>query len=41
MKWIEEQKIVEPIENVNWAIIPADFAKVAKKRDYDLMFGEK
>ncbi len=40
MKWIEEQKIVMPDENMNWEIIPVDFAEVAKKRDYNLMFGE-
>jgi 2',3'-cyclic-nucleotide 2'-phosphodiesterase/3'-nucleotidase len=40
MKWIEEQKIVEPIENVNWEIIPVDFAEVARERDYVLMFGK-
>ena len=41
MKWIEEQNIVEPTENVNWEVIPKEFAKKAKERDYDLMFGEK
>ena len=41
MKWIEEQNIVEPTENVNWEVIPKEFAEKAKERDYNLMFGEK
>ena len=40
MKWIEKQKIVEPVENINWEIMPKDFVEVAKKKDYDLMFGK-
>lgn len=41
MKWIEKQKIVEPIENVNWEIIPMNFVKIAKEKDYKLLFGDK
>ena len=35
---VEEQKIVEPVENVNWEIVPKDFINKAKERDYNLMF---
>ncbi len=39
MTWIENQKIVTPIEDYNWQIIPEDWVKIAKKKDYDLLFG--
>lgn len=39
MKWIEQQGTVLPQENVNWQIEPKDLVEAAKKRDYDLMFG--
>jgi len=40
MKWIEKQKIVTSIENVNWFIEPKEFVKEAKERDYKIMFGD-
>lgn len=39
MKWIENEKVVDPIEDLNWEIIPADLVNDAKAIDYQLMFG--
>jgi len=39
MKWIEKQKIVTPLEDVNWSIVPEDWVREAKKRDINFMFG--
>jgi 2',3'-cyclic-nucleotide 2'-phosphodiesterase/3'-nucleotidase len=40
MKWIENEKVVDPIEDLNWKIIPADLVNDAKEIDYQLMFGK-
>ncbi len=39
MKWIEKQKVITPIENKNWRVIPHDWWKVGAEKDYKLMFG--
>ncbi|MBK7105162.1 MAG: bifunctional metallophosphatase/5'-nucleotidase [Ignavibacteriae bacterium] len=41
MTWIENQKIINPVENKNWKIIPEDWAQLAKKKDYNLLYGTK
>lgn len=38
MKWIEEQKIISPLEVVNWKILPEDWFNIAKEKDYKLLF---
>jgi 2',3'-cyclic-nucleotide 2'-phosphodiesterase/3'-nucleotidase len=38
MKWIEEKRIVTPVETKNWKVVPDDWYQSAVKREYDLMF---
>jgi len=40
MKWIEEKKNVNPKADNNWKIIPKDWAKNGKEKDYKLLFQE-
>jgi 2',3'-cyclic-nucleotide 2'-phosphodiesterase / 3'-nucleotidase len=40
MKWIKKQKVVFPIEDNNWSIIPTEWVIAAKIKDYELMFGK-
>ncbi|NIR52335.1 bifunctional metallophosphatase/5'-nucleotidase [candidate division KSB1 bacterium] len=40
MKWIEEQEVVTPEPLGNWKIIPEDWWKAAKARDYNLLFSD-
>ncbi|MDR1056271.1 MAG: 5'-nucleotidase C-terminal domain-containing protein [Prevotellaceae bacterium] len=41
MKWIEDQKIVNPVSLNEWKIIPENWVKPAAKRDYELLFGKR
>lgn len=41
MKWIEEHKVIDPEEDVNWTIEPKEYIDIARDRDYNLMFGTK
>ena len=41
MKWIEEQKTVNPEALNQWKIVPENWVKPAAKRDYELLFGKK
>lgn len=38
MKWIEKQKIVNPKLNNNWKVVPEDYWKAGKEKDYKLLF---
>jgi 2',3'-cyclic-nucleotide 2'-phosphodiesterase/3'-nucleotidase len=40
LKWIENQKVVNPEENINWKIIPENWVNIAKEKDYKLLFGK-
>lgn len=40
MKWIENKKVVEPIEDLNWSIEPKELVESIRDKDYKLMFGE-
>jgi 2',3'-cyclic-nucleotide 2'-phosphodiesterase / 3'-nucleotidase len=39
LKSIEEKKIIDPAPANNWKIIPEDWVKTAKMREYPLLFG--
>ena len=39
--WIKKQKVVTPKVDYNWKIIPAEWAKKGKEKDYELLFGNK
>lgn len=39
MKWIEKQKIVNPVATGNWKVVPETWWQKGKERDYQLMFG--
>ncbi|MBU2494098.1 MAG: bifunctional metallophosphatase/5'-nucleotidase [Bacteroidetes bacterium] len=41
MKWIEEHKLVTPQLFGNWKVIPEDWWLKGKKKDYQLIFGNK
>ncbi|MCX7874749.1 MAG: bifunctional metallophosphatase/5'-nucleotidase [Melioribacteraceae bacterium] len=41
MKWIEKQKTITPIKSDNWKVIPEDWWKKGKEKDFNLMFGSK
>jgi len=41
MKYIEANKVLNPIERKNWRIIPEDYYEKAKMRDYDALFGKE
>jgi len=38
MKWIEEKKTVTPVLFNNWSVIPENYWKAGKERDYKLLF---
>lgn len=38
MKWIEEKKSVEPKLLGNWKVVPEDYWKAGKEKDYQLLF---
>lgn len=38
MKWIEEQKIVEPKLLNNWKVVPENFWRAGKQKDYQILF---
>jgi len=40
MKWIENKKTINPEERGNWKIIPADWVKKGKQKDFELIFGK-
>ena len=40
MKWIEKNKTITPERLNNWEIIPDNWAKKGRKRDYKLLFGK-
>ena len=37
---IEKQKIINPVVSDNWKIIPEDWVKQARKKEYPLLFGD-
>ncbi len=39
MKWIEEKGTVTPQKNDNWKILPENWFKKGKEKDYPLLFG--
>lgn len=39
MKWIEEKKDLSPEANNNWKVIPEEWVKKAREKDYELLFG--
>ncbi|MRT92189.1 bifunctional UDP-sugar hydrolase/5'-nucleotidase [Ancylomarina sp. 16SWW S1-10-2] len=39
MKWIEEQKVVNPTCDNNWTVSPEAWWKQAKEREYKLLYG--
>jgi 2',3'-cyclic-nucleotide 2'-phosphodiesterase/3'-nucleotidase len=41
MKWIESKKIINPVIIGNWKIIPPEWWKKGKERDFELLFGSK
>jgi len=41
MKWIESKKTIAPHIIGNWKVIPEDWWKIGKEKDYDLLFGKK
>ena len=41
MKWIEEKKIIHPEIRENWDIIPEEWWKKGKEKDYKLLFPPK
>lgn len=40
MKWIEKHETINPKANGNWKVIPEDWWKRAKEKDFELMFGK-
>lgn len=38
MKWIEKQKVINPVANNNWKVIPTEWYQKAKEKDYKLLF---
>jgi 2',3'-cyclic-nucleotide 2'-phosphodiesterase/3'-nucleotidase len=40
MKWIEKHKTITPKATGNWKVIPEDWWRKAKERDFKLMFGK-
>ena len=38
MKWIEEQKIVEPKLLNNWKVVPENFWRAGKQKDHQILF---
>jgi 2',3'-cyclic-nucleotide 2'-phosphodiesterase/3'-nucleotidase len=41
MRWIEEEKNITPKMFNNWEVIPQDWWKKGKAKDYELLFGEQ
>ena len=41
MKWIEEKRTINPTIIGNWEIVPEDWWKIGKEKDYELLFGKK
>ncbi len=41
MKWIEDKKVVEVTCNNNWTVSPEAWWKLAKEREYELLYGNK
>lgn len=40
MKWIEKEKIITPEKIGNWKIIPKEWVKKGREKDYKLLFGK-
>ena len=40
MKWIEKEKTVTPKLNGNWKVLPEDYWKTGKEKDYQLLFNK-
>ena len=40
MKWIEKEKNVTPKLNGNWKVVPEDYWKAGKEKDYQLLFNK-
>jgi 2',3'-cyclic-nucleotide 2'-phosphodiesterase/3'-nucleotidase len=38
MKYIEKKAVINPVKTNNWKIIPEDWWKIAKEKDYQLLF---
>ena len=41
MKWIEKKKVVTPVAFGNWQVVPGDWWRAAKQRDYQLLYGSQ
>ncbi len=39
IKWIKSHKVINPVSNNNWKVIPESWWKAAKERDRKLLFG--
>jgi len=39
MQWLKKEKTITPEKNNNWKIIPENWAKKGKEKDYKLLFG--
>ena len=40
MQWIKKKKIVTPTVDYNWKVIPVEWAKKGKEKDFKLLFGK-
>ena len=41
MRWIEEKRLIDPKMFGNWKVIPEDWWKIGKEKDYELLFRKK
>jgi len=39
MKWIEKNKTITPKAFGNWKVVPAEWWKKARDKDYKLLYG--
>jgi 2',3'-cyclic-nucleotide 2'-phosphodiesterase/3'-nucleotidase len=40
MKWIEEKKVVNPGIISSWKVVPENWWKKGREKDYQILFGE-
>jgi len=40
MKWIEKKKTVDPVRLNNWKVVPSDWWRKGKERDYKILYGK-
>jgi 2',3'-cyclic-nucleotide 2'-phosphodiesterase/3'-nucleotidase len=41
MQWIKDKKIITPLIIGNWKIVPEEWWKKGRERDYEILFGKK